>query len=186
MSRKTIILALAVFTASASYTVPVIAQAPVSPPVQSSLKEYTYADRNFKISLPEQWGTRSDHFVPLIAAPPDVLGTGEEFPSVKVAVLPMKEGLTLQSIGDAVQKQYKDFWVIRTDETQKLGALDVRMMTIDQTLQMTDKAKVKSKMMKMFVLGKDNYYVITATSKFAFYDDVAPVFKQVMESFRPL
>lgn len=184
MLQRIILLSTAFFFAVASHTVPVLAQAPAS--AAQTLKEYTYADRSFKISLPEQWGTRSDSLAPLIAAPPDVLGTGEEFPSVKVAVLPMKEGLTLQSIGDAVQKQFKDFWVIRTDEIQKLGSLDVRMMSIDQTLAMTDKAKVKSKLLKMFVIGKDNYYVITGTSKFALYDDVAPMFKQVMESFRPL
>lgn len=105
---------------------------------------------------------------------------------MKVAVLPLREGLTLKSVGDSVAKEYADFWKIRTDEIQKLGALDVRMMVIDQTLQMTDKKKTHSKMMKMFVIGKSNYYVITATSKVPTYDDHAPLFKQIMESFQPL
>jgi hypothetical protein len=159
---------------------------PTSAKPLPTLKEYLYAERTFKISLPEEWGTRSDKFVPLIAAPKEVFNTGDEFPSVKVAVLPMREGLTLDTLATEAKKQYGDFWKVRTDEYKKLGSLDVRMMTIDQTLQTTDKRKVKSCLLKMFVLGKNNYYVITGTSKATFYNDYAPLFQKIMESFQPI
>lgn len=184
----TMVAGLSVTRASAESSTPAASSSPSSSPTPSpSSAMKTVSAEQFSISVPADWETRKDSVpqIPVVAAPKAVLGTKDEFPNLKVAVMPMREGLTLAMLGEASKLQWSKIWNVQSDQMQKIGGRDARIMVIDQTLNLAGGKSVKSRVMKMFIIGSGNYYIVTGASTLEDYPKNEPLFTSMLSTFVP-
>lgn len=156
----------------------------VGPALADALKTLKNADKKFSLQVPAEWKTRDDRFVALTAAPSIVINKTPELPNVKVAVMPLRDDLTLESLGNMSKAQWKDIWTVESDETRKIGAADARVMTIAQKIEGFGGKTLSSRVLKAFVIGKENYYIITCASPPQSFKANRALFEEIIQSFR--
>lgn len=145
------------------------------------LKFYDFSRSHFTIMLPSRWKTRNDVIMPVVAAPPEVLNTNHEIPMIKVWINPAEKRITLKIFGDETKKQWASYWTVRSDVTKKVGENEQRIMIIDE-----DAHGKKRTMLKLFMIAKEHYYVVTCTSESKDFPKYQTLFERVVASFKPL
>lgn len=146
-----------------------------------ALKSYDFAASHFSIKLPTSWKTRNDVILPVVAAPKEVINTGNEVPSVKVRVMPAEEGMTLKLLGDSERKQWGESWHVKSDQTTGAPAHQTRIMVID-----TDSNGEKRRVMKLFAIVKGKYFIVTCADLPERFSRNEKLFSKILASFHPL
>jgi hypothetical protein len=148
------------------------------PATAAELTRYDDAPNGYSIGFPADWKTRTDGIVAVVAAPSAVLGTAGELPNVKVVSKTMIPGFSIDDLTAAAKQQWTKLWKIESEQAVKIGGLEARQLVLEQTI-----GPLKTKVLKAFIVGGDNYYIVSCASTVADFASQETVCREIIGSF---
>ena len=164
------------------------AQAEPSPKANINQKSttadtYTYADKQngYSIELPNDWKTKKDPIVNLVATPAALINEANSFPNVKVVARSLPSGETLDTICDKSMRQWATLWQVQSDQRSQKGGTPTRRLVLMQVLPQVN---LRTKVLKAFAVGGDNYYIISCADKPEHFEESKKTFEAIIDSLK--
>ena len=144
---------------------------------------YTYADKQngYSIDFPSDWKTKSDPIVSLVATPAAQIKEANSFPNVKIVARSLPSGETLDTICDKSMRQWATLWQVQSDQRSKKGGTPTRRLVLMQIIPQFD---LRTKVLKAFAVGGDNYYIISCADKPEHFEESKKTFEAIIDSLK--
>ena len=144
---------------------------------------YTYADKQngYSIDFPSDWKTKSDPIVSLVATPAAQIKEANSFPNVKIVARALPSGETLDSICDKSMRQWATLWQVQSDQRSQKGGTPTRRLVLMQIIPQFD---LRTKVLKAFAVGGDNYYIISCADKPEHFEESKKTFEAIIDSLK--
>lgn len=144
---------------------------------------YTYADKQngYSIELPSDWKTKKDPIVNLVATPAALIKEANSFPNVKVVARSRPSGETLDTICDKSMRQWATLWQVQSDQRSQKGGTPTRRLVLMQVLPQFN---LRTKVLKAFAVGGDNYYIISCADKPEHFEESKKTFEAIIDSLK--
>lgn len=144
---------------------------------------YTYADKQngYSIDFPSDWKTKSDPIVSLVATPAAQIKEANSFPNVKIVARSLPSGETLDTICDKSMRQWATLWQVQSDQRSKKGGTPTRRLVL---MQIIPQFNLKTKVLKAFAVGGDNYYIISCADKPEHFEESKKTFEAIIDSLK--
>lgn len=152
-------------------------------PEQSLAADNKIDDKNFgySLELPPGWSSKSDPIVNVVAAPANIVKTDNPFPNIKVVARSLPGGQTLDSLTDTSKKQWQSLWKLESDNTVKVNGVATRRLVLQQIIAA---ANQRTKVLKVFAVKGDNYYIISCADKPDNFEKSRPLFEAALNSLK--
>jgi len=144
---------------------------------------YTYADKQngYSIDFPSDWKTKSDPIVSLVATPAAQIKEANSFPNVKIVARALPSGETLDTICDKSMRQWATLWQVQSDQRSKKGGTPTRRLVL---MQIIPQFNLRTKVLKAFAVGGDNYYIISCADKPEHFEESKKTFEAIIDSLK--
>ncbi|MBA4076495.1 MAG: hypothetical protein C0508_15745 [Cyanobacteria bacterium PR.023] len=144
---------------------------------------YTYADKQngYSIDFPSDWKTKSDPIVSLVATPAAQIKEANSFPNVKIVARSLPSGETLDTICDKSMRQWATLWQVQSDQRSQKGGTPTRRLVL---MQIIPQFNLKTKVLKAFAVGGDNYYIISCADKPEHFEESKKTFEAIIDSLK--
>jgi len=144
---------------------------------------YTYADKQngYSIDFPSDWKTKSDPIVSLVATPAAQIKEANSFPNVKIVARSLPSGETLDTICDKSMRQWATLWQVQSDQRSQKGGTPTRRLVLMQIIPQFD---LRTKVLKAFAVGGDNYYIISCADKPEHFEESKKTFEAIIDSLK--
>lgn len=144
---------------------------------------YTHTDKQngYSIDFPSDWKTKSDPIVNLVAIPAAQIKEANSFPNVKVVARSLPSGETLDTICDKSMRQWATLWQVQSDQRSKKGGTPTRRLVL---MQIIPQVNLRTKVLKAFAVGGDNYYIISCADKPEHFEESKKTFEAIIDSLK--
>lgn len=144
---------------------------------------YTHTDKQngYSIDFPSDWKTKSDPIVNLVATPAAQIKEANSFPNVKVVARSLPSGETLDSICDKSMRQWATLWQVQSDQHSQKGGTPTRRLVL---MQIIPQFNLRTKVLKAFAVGGDNYYIISCADKPEHFEESKKTFEAIIDSLK--
>lgn len=144
---------------------------------------YTHTDKRngYSIDFPSDWNTKSDPIVNLVATPAAQIKEANSFPNVKVVARSLPSGETLDSICDKSMRQWATLWQVQSDQHSQKGGTPTRRLVL---MQIIPQFNLRTKVLKAFAVGGDNYYIISCADKPEHFEESKKTFEAIIDSLK--
>lgn len=144
---------------------------------------YTYADKQngYSIDFPSDWKTKSDPIVSLVATPAAQIKEANSFPNVKIVARSLPSGETLDTICDKSMRQWATLWQVQSDQRSQKGGTPTRRLVL---MQIIPQFNLRTKVLKAFAVGGDNYYIISCADKPEHFEESKKTFEAIIDSLK--
>lgn len=144
---------------------------------------YTHTDKQngYSIDFPSDWKTKSDPIVNLVATPAAQIKEANSFPNVKVVARSLPSGETLDTICDKSMRQWATLWQVQSDQHSQKGGTPTRRLVL---MQIIPQFNLRTKVLKAFAVGGDNYYIISCADKPEHFEESKKTFEAIIDSLK--
>lgn len=144
---------------------------------------YTHTDKQngYSIDFPSDWKTKSDPIVNLVATPAAQIKEANSFPNVKVVARSLPSGETLDTICDKSMRQWATLWQVQSDQHSQKGGTPTRRLVL---MQLIPQFNLRTKVLKAFAVGGDNYYIISCADKPEHFEESKKTFEAIIDSLK--
>ncbi len=160
------------------------ALAPFSPAAAQSAdpawRTYEDPDGRFAIEFPRGWTVGRDPFQILVATAPRESSDDPFQETIKIVATDVAPGITLDHYYRNSLEVYRSIWKVHGAADGSVAGVRARRVVIDQTI-----GRLKSRLLKCFVIGRGRVFVITLASEPLAFDRQLPVFEAVLSTFKP-
>ncbi len=142
---------------------------------------YVDKQNGYSIDFPNDWKTKSDPIVNLVATPAAQIKEANSFPNVKVVARSLPSGETLDTICDKSMRQWATLWQVQSDQHSQKGGTPTRRLVLMQVLPQFN---LRTKVLKAFAVGGDNYYIISCADKPEHFEESKKTFEAIIDSLK--
>lgn len=142
---------------------------------------YVDKQNGYSIDFPSDWKTKSDPIVNLVATPAAQIKEANSFPNVKVVARSLPSGETLDTICDKSMRQWATLWQVQSDQHSQKGGTPTRRLVL---MQIIPQFNLRTKVLKAFAVGGDNYYIISCADKPEHFEESKKTFEAIIDSLK--
>ncbi len=144
---------------------------------------YTHTDKQngYSIDFPSDWKTKTDPIVSLVATPAAQIKEANSFPNVKIVARSLPSGETLDTICDKSMRQWAALWQVQSDQHSQKGGTPTRRLVL---MQIIPQFNLRTKVLKAFAVGGDNYYIISYADKPEHFEESKKTFEAIIDSLK--